>query len=111
MHGDDEEVPAVSPEVVFGDAARRLSDLRNGPYSGAATAEAAALLSEAVRYLNYAGMHGGVTEPAEVAAVLAHLCTALYRIPQLLGLLGDWPFCSWSRSAPARKSPANTTTP
>jgi hypothetical protein len=56
---------------------RALSDLRDGPYSGAATAEAAALLAEAVRYLNYSVM-------------LAHLATAVYRLPQLLGLLGGW---------------------
>jgi hypothetical protein len=69
---------------------RALSDLRDGPYSGAATAEAAALLAEAVRYLNYAGMRGGVAEPAEVSVMLAHLATAVYRLPQLLGLLGGW---------------------
>jgi len=42
------------------------------------------------RYLNYAAMHGGVTEPATVAACVGEMCTAVYRLPQLLSLLGDW---------------------
>jgi hypothetical protein len=76
--------------VVIADAARRLADLSHGPYSGLATAEAAALAAEALRYLNYAAMHGGVTDPPAVSAVVAELCAAVYRFPQLLGLLGDW---------------------
>jgi hypothetical protein len=89
-HGYVEEastVPPDPPDVVIGDAARRLADLLHGPYSGLATAEAAALAAETVRYLNYAAMHGGVAEPS---AVVAELCAAVYRFPQLLGLLSDW---------------------
>jgi hypothetical protein len=78
------------PDLVIADAARRLADVLHGPYSGLATAEAAVPAAEAVRYLNYAAMHGGVADPAAVTAVVAELCTAVYRVPQLLGLLGDW---------------------
>ena len=56
------EVPADSPDVVIGDAARRLADVLHGPYSGLATAEAAVLASEAVRYLNYAAIRGGSSD-------------------------------------------------
>jgi hypothetical protein len=82
--------PPDPPNLVIADAARSLEDLLHGPYSGLATAEAAALAAGSMRYLNYAAMHGGVTEPEAVTAVVAQLCTAVYRFPQLLGLLGDW---------------------
>jgi hypothetical protein len=92
-HGHVEEVPSVPPDppdLVIADAVSRLADLLHGPYSGLATAEAAVLSAEAVRYLNYAAMHGGVSDPVAVSAVVAELCAAVYRFPQLLGLLGEW---------------------
>jgi hypothetical protein len=67
-----------------------LTALLHGPYSDADTAGVADLVAEAVRYLNYAASHGGVTDPATVAAVASSLAIAVYRLPQLLSALGDW---------------------
>jgi hypothetical protein len=62
----------------------------NGPYADADTVSATGLAAEAVRYLNCAASHGGVTDPATVAAVASSLAIAVYRLPQLLSALGDW---------------------
>jgi hypothetical protein len=67
-----------------------LATLVHCPYADADTAGVAGLTAEAVRYLNYAAPRGGITEPATVATVTANLATAAYRLPQLLGALGDW---------------------
>lgn len=67
-----------------------LVALVHGPYADADTAVVGGLAAEAVRYLNHAAPRGGVTDPATVADVTADLATVAYRLPQLLGALGDW---------------------
>ena len=90
MHDGDREAAADRPDAVFREAARRVSELRHGPYSDLATVEAAGLLAESVRYLNHAAARDGMSDPAAAAAVLAYVCSAVYRFPRLFGLLGDW---------------------
>jgi hypothetical protein len=65
----------------------------NGPHSDEATAEAAGLVSETTRLLNYAtGPHAddGLTEPGTAYRVMADLAEAARRLPQLCGQLGDY---------------------
>jgi hypothetical protein len=67
-----------------------LVTLVHGPYADGDTAVVGGLAAEAVRYLNHAVPRGGVTDPATVADVAADLATVAYRLPQLLGALGEW---------------------
>jgi hypothetical protein len=70
-----------------------LAGRLHGPHSDEATAQAAGLVSEAVRLLNYAtGPHAddGLTEPATAYRVMADLAETARRLPQLCGQLGDY---------------------
>jgi hypothetical protein len=64
----------------------------HGPHSDEATAGAARLAAEVIRFLNYATMPeaGGLTEPATVPALMGELSSAAYRLPQLFSQLADW---------------------
>jgi hypothetical protein len=78
--------PAPAPAQLAAALAARV----HGPYADADTAGAAEAAAEAVRYLNHAAPRGGVTEPATVNTVAAHLAAAAYRLPQLLTQLAEW---------------------
>ena len=60
-----------TPAAISGQLARQLAATVHGPYD--ATANAAALAAEAIRYLNYATPRGGITEPATLYSVTAEL--------------------------------------
>lgn len=65
----------------------------DGPHADEHTADAGALVYEAVRFLNYAtGPHAadGLAYPATVYAVAADLSAAVSVMPQLLGQLARW---------------------
>ena len=73
-----------------GQYARGLSGRAHGPHDDQATAGAAALAAETIRYLSYAATHRGLSEPATVYAVAGDLSAAAFRLPQLLTQLADW---------------------
>lgn len=73
-----------------GRCARELAGRVHGPHDDQATAGAAGLAAETIRYLCYAAAHGGVTEPATVYAVVGDLSAAAFRLPQLLAQLAGW---------------------
>ena len=83
------ETPA-SPELAPAHLAAALAARVHGPYADADPAGAAEATAETIRYLNHAAPRGGVTEPATVSAVAAHLAAAAYRMPQLLTQLAEW---------------------
>jgi hypothetical protein len=70
--------------------ARELAGRVHGPHDDQATAGAAGLAAETIRYLSYAAAHGGFTDPATVDAVVGDLSTAAGRLPQLLIQLAGW---------------------
>ena len=78
----------MTPDQLTGHLTTRL----NGPHSDEATAGAARLAAEVIRFLNYATMSrsGGLTEPATVPALMGELSSAVYRLPQLFGQVADW---------------------
>jgi hypothetical protein len=76
--------------MTSGQYAQELSQRAHGPHNDKATAEAASLAAETIRYLVYATTHGGLTEPGTVYALLGELSTAAHRLPQLLTQLADW---------------------
>lgn len=71
-----------------------MTDLEpGGPYSPERTAEAAALMADAVRYLNHATLDrpkDALNYPADLDRVIAHLETMAQRMPQLLDQLQGW---------------------
>ena len=76
-----------------GQLADRLTAGLDGPHADEATAGAAGLAAEAVRFLNYAtGSHAeqGLTCPATVYSVTGNLAAAARRMPQLFGQLTRW---------------------
>jgi hypothetical protein len=79
-----------TPAAISGQLARQLAATVHGPYDDTATASAAALAAEAIRYLNYATIRGGITEPATIYTVAAELSAAICRFPQLLSQLAEW---------------------
>jgi hypothetical protein len=70
---------------------RDLTGQRHGPYDDTATAEAAALTAETIRYLNYAAANSGLTSPATICTLTGELSVAAARLPQLLTALTGWP--------------------
>ena len=73
-----------------GQYAHELSGRVQGPHDDQATAGAAALAAETIRYLSYATTHGGLSDPATVYAVAGDLSAAAFRLPQLLTQLAGW---------------------
>ncbi|MGH3269025.1 MAG: hypothetical protein ACRDN1_08170, partial [Trebonia sp.] len=67
-----------------GQYARELCERVHGPHDDQATAGAADLAAETIRYLSYAAAHGGFTNPATVYAVAGDLSAVAGRLPQLL---------------------------
>jgi hypothetical protein len=76
--------------ITPGQYAHELSQRADGPHDDQATAEAAGLAAETIRYLIYAAAHGGITEPATVYAIAGELSAAAYRLPQVLTQMGEW---------------------
>lgn len=72
------------------DYAGQLAAEATGPYDDATTIGTAKVIAEGVRYLNYAVIRGGVTEPATIYTLIGELSSAAYRMPQLLSQLGEW---------------------
>lgn len=72
------------------DYAARLTVQTDGPHDDATTIGTATVIAESVRFLIYASIRGGVTEPATVYTVSGELTSAAYRLPQLFGQLGEW---------------------
>jgi len=79
----------------------------HGPYADADSASAAEVTAGALRYLNHAAPRGGVTEPATVTTVAAHLAATAHRLPQLLTQLAEW----LAAEAAAGRSPTTTAAP
>lgn len=73
-----------------GEYARELCERAHGPHDDQATAAAAGLAAETVRYLSYAATHGGLTDPATVYAVVGDLSAVAWRLPELLTQLAGW---------------------
>jgi len=71
--------PASASPLAPGQLATALAARLDGPYSDADTAGAADAAAEAIRYLNHAAPRGGITQPATVNAVTAHLASSAYR--------------------------------
>jgi hypothetical protein len=65
-----------------------LTATLHGPYNDETTAAVAGLAGECIRYLNYAGPRGGITEPTTttttIAAVTTSLTASAYRLPQTI---------------------------
>ena len=73
-------------------------DLRT-PHNPESTKEAASLVAEGIRYLNYAtlGDAPGLDYPADAYSLLGALCTATERMPQLFGQLAAF-LAGWQAS-------------
>ncbi len=70
--------------------ARELTQRRHGPHDDRATADAAALAAETIRYLAYATSRDGLTTPATVYALTGDLSAAAARLPQVLAQITGW---------------------
>jgi hypothetical protein len=79
----------MSPSQLASELEARL----NGPHAVEHTTGAADLVSEGIRYLNYAtGSHAGdaLEYPAAIYRVLGTLSEAAYRLPQLFHQMTRW---------------------
>jgi hypothetical protein len=83
-------MPDTRRSLAPGQLTAHLTATLHGPYDDTATAAAAGLAAECIRYLCYAGPRGGITEPATIAAVTTSLTVSAYRLPQFLSQLSDW---------------------
>lgn len=70
--------------------AHELAVRVHGPHDDQATAGAAGLAAETIRYLCYAAAYCGMTEPGTVYAVVGDLSAAAFRLSQLLTQLAGW---------------------